>query len=245
MIQPISQAAVVFGGILFGTAAINSDSTVTVGCAFAVLGATIGSAWWSGRKWQSFLDHQKTLADGVKEQAERLERVELKVNDYDGRFSELDRKVEALGLARKLDLDRLRLDLINGRESGEGAKPLILLVDDDPTDRALFKRSMGLMYRIDEATSLGEATTMADAKRYDCVVIDLYLPDSVPDETVFRFVKDHPMAVCVAFSGTKSEEHINTAIKSGADSFIAKGHILESAYVSKMIRLAMDRKRIE
>lgn len=246
MIQPAQQAAVVLGGIVFGAAVIDSNSTVTVGCAVAVIGATVGGAWWSGRKWQSFLDHQKSLEKGVSEQAKRLERVELKINSYERQFSELDRKIEDLGLARKVDIDRLRLELVNGTQADRhDPKPSILIVDDEINDRRLFKRGMSQLYDVDEASSLREGIEKALAKRYDCVVIDLYLPDSSPTETVAQFVKDNPMAVCVAFSGTQSEEHINAALKSGADSFIAKSHITDSKYISRMIQVAIERKKME
>jgi CheY-like chemotaxis protein len=216
MLQPIQVAVVLAGGFSFGAASLTSDSTVTVGCALGVISATIGTAWVSGRKWQSHLD--------------RMDAMEKRQDHFDDKLNQLIRE-------RRFERD-LPTPVPTTKELS------VLLVDDDHHDRQMFRHSLGSMFILDEAESLAEAIDKAREKHYDCIVLDLYLRDSAPEDTVAMFLSQNPTAVCVALSGTKSDKHINTAIKQGADSFIAKG-VFDRGYLSRMISLAISRKSME
>lgn len=202
--------------IFVAVTAIGSDSTVTLGCAAAVIAATVGTSWATGRKWQKFLD--------------RLDRLEEDIRKTEKRLDSLVRE-------RRMDRDIPSPQVPTHTIS-------ILLVDDDPDDRLLFRHGLGSGYDVDECCSLSEALVKAKRKHYDCVVIDLYLPDSNGDP-VSKFLSENPVAVCMATSGTSSQQKINDAIKQGADSFIAKSPSYERGYLSRMINQAINRKSIE
>lgn len=210
--------AVVATGIAFaGATAIGADSTVTLGCAGAVIAATVGTSWASGRKWQRFLD--------------RLDR-------FDDRLSAQEKKIESMARERRMDRD------LPASSTTPIRTVSILLVDDDEKDRTLFKHGLGFGYQVDECSTLAQAVELSRKHRYDCIVIDLYLPDSEPENTVAAFLSENPVAVCMAISGTSSRDHINAAIKQGADAFISKG-VYDRAYLSRMISQAINRKQIQ
>lgn len=202
--------------MMFAAAAIGADSTVTLGCAAAVIGATIGTSWMTGRKWQKFLD--------------RLDRLEERIR-------ETEKQIHSMIRERRMDRDIPSPQVPTHTFA-------ILLVDDDPDDRILFRRGLGPGYDLDECASLAEALVKAKRRHYDCVVIDLYLPDSNGDP-ISKFLSENPVAVCMATSGTSSQQKINDAIKQGADSFIAKSASYERGYLSRMINQAINRKSIQ
>jgi len=244
MLNPQIVFAVAGGVIMIGSALIDEHSTITIGAA----GAMLASVWWMGRKFQKFLDSQK-------QQIERLSRVEEKVDEIkteadrrltaqDEKLADITRKLDQSVKQRTVDLDQLRVELFSTPATCPPETLKILLVDDDPSDRLLFKRALCNKYSVDEATSLKQAVDKARRTHYDCVILDLYLPDSEPDRTVSDFISKHPAVACMAISGTQSEKHVNSAIKQGADSFVQKG-VYDPAYLMRMIRLAISRKGME
>src|SRR5580693_739302 len=54
--------------------------------------------------------------------------------------------------------------------------PALLVVDDDPTIRAMFARALQALGDVDTAAHGGEALRMLGAKRYDVVLLDLHMP---------------------------------------------------------------------
>lgn len=54
--------------------------------------------------------------------------------------------------------------------------PAILIVDDDPTIRAMFARALNGRAEIDTAGNGGEALRMLGARKYALVLLDLHMP---------------------------------------------------------------------
>lgn len=230
------------GLVSFGSAALDEKSTITLSAAVAV----VVSTWRMGRKFQKFLDSQKSQSARLQRVEQTIDKVEAKVDAQAQKAEEENRKVNAkideLGRQRIFDLDNLRSELfIRGHPPEPGQRLKILLVDDDQTDRELMRRALSGLYAIEESPSLSNAIEKAKSAHYDCVLLDLYLPDSSPVDTVARFLGENPTAVCMALSG--SQEHMNQAVKQGADSFIAKGNY-DRLYLSRMIQNAINRKRL-
>lgn len=121
----------------------------------------------------------------------------------------------------------------------EPQAPLRLLaVEDDPTDRSW----LDLM--LSDATfcehSLNVVATMAEAESalafgaFDCVLLDLSLPDCDGIETVARVLGVDADLPIVVFTGTNETGLGLRAIEAGAQDFLVKGHasgdtILQSA----------------
>jgi CheY-like chemotaxis protein len=54
--------------------------------------------------------------------------------------------------------------------------PALLVVDDDPTIRAMFARALQSLGDVETAAHGAEALRMLGAKRYDVVLLDLHMP---------------------------------------------------------------------
>lgn len=225
----LAQNAIKITGLAFGIiaagTAIDNNTTVNL---FAILGVGVMvavSAVKTGRTFQQFVDENKTQSD-------RISSVELGLKA-------LTERVDKMIVDRRQDTDYARAEQFAPQSQGG---LWILIVDDNQHDRYLFRRALPSNYRVDEASSLKDGIDKAHQVKYDCVVLDLRLPDSVPDVTVAEFVSAHPLACCIAMSGSVPETVVSRIIKQGADSFISKG-IYNGEYLNKMIRLAIQRNK--
>ncbi len=137
----------------------------------------------------------------------------------------------------------------------EDAGPLrILVVDDDEFDPLAVRRSLlqsGIMATLDEAASAGEALTQLAARRYDCVLLDYYLPgaDSVSLLGRVRAVAgDVPIVI---FTGRGGEEIAVEFMKAGAVDYIPKASLTPERlaaslrYALEMTRAAAEKRRAE
>lgn len=101
----------------------------------------------------------------------------------------------------------------------------ILVVDDNPDDRALVARELEkapFRVRISEITSQGELEAAIASDDYDVVVTDYQLQWSTGLE-VLRLVKArHPGLPVIMFTGSGSEEIAVAAMKIGLDDYITK-----------------------
>ncbi len=106
----------------------------------------------------------------------------------------------------------------------------ILVIDDSPEDRAAVRRLLagetGPCYEIEEATSGAEGLRALRAARFDCLLLDNYLPDCDGLEflrELSRFFADETMIPVVVLTGQTDEALINKALKGGAQDFLVKG----------------------
>jgi len=101
--------------------------------------------------------------------------------------------------------------------------PFILLVEDDPNYRLVFRRAMGQAFAIVEACTLQEAVGKLHLP-FDCVVADLGLPDCKREETVPRIIEICKSSLLVvALSGYEQPEFIRQTIRDGAADYLLKG----------------------
>lgn len=138
--------------------------------------------------------------------------------------------------------------------STENIQPLrLLIVDDSPTDRALYKRFLRpRAYSFD----IAETTNCADAIRYvaehdvDCIILDYNLPDASGLEFIQNFKdKAHaPYTGILMVTGQGSEETAVEAMKTGATDYISKDRIGEGVLVKAIddvIEKASLRRQIQ
>ena len=104
-----------------------------------------------------------------------------------------------------------------------GAKLKILFVEDEAADRELLRRSIGELVELDEATTLESALMKMAEPKYDCVLLDLSLPDSDPGKTLGRLRAAHPGALTVVISGNEDPRVIAECVRQGAQGYLVKG----------------------
>ncbi len=120
----------------------------------------------------------------------------------------------------------------------------VLLVEDDPTDTALFRALLGHTPTFEQrhADCLADAVAALDSEEIGAVVLDLGLPDSDPSETYLRLRDADPMVPVIVLTGHDDDTLALDALAQGAQDFLVKTEVTE-ALLAKAIRYAVERQR--
>ena len=101
----------------------------------------------------------------------------------------------------------------------------ILLVDDNPDDRALVRREAEALFpeaELLEAGSRDDFEAAMQAARYELVVTDLHLNWGNGREIVSTVRQNYPDCAIVMFTGTGDEMTAVELMKSGLDDYVVK-----------------------
>lgn len=127
----------------------------------------------------------------------------------------------------------------------------ILIVDDSPPDREVYKRFLRpTPFTFFEAESCSEALRIAEEQDLDCVIIDYNLPDGDGIDFIQEFQEKgrSPYAAMLMVTGQGSETTAVAAMKSGATDYISKDNIKESYFlktIMDVIEKADLRKQVQ
>ena len=103
----------------------------------------------------------------------------------------------------------------------------ILLVEDNPDDRARMQRMLRGQRRVYHVTAVGTGeeglARLAAGERFDCVLLDHRLPDMVGEEFLQRLRNGGalPVAVCM-ITGHEDDEVASAALALGAEDYLLK-----------------------
>jgi len=116
--------------------------------------------------------------------------------------------------------------MIDRNRSGFRAKSwLVLLVEDDPTVRALYGDALRAEnFYVDEVVAVDEAIEVAARLRPDAIILDRHLADG-DGWDVARQLKsaDETQAIpIIAFTAHRQRGDVEGALVAGCDSFVAK-----------------------
>lgn len=117
---------------------------------------------------------------------------------------------------------------------GETDAPLRLLgVEDDPTDATWLELMLSnanvCSYTLRVVPSMADAQTSMAFSKFDCVLLDLSLPDTEGIESVRRVLDVEPSMPVVVFTGTNDQELGLQAIEAGAQDYLVKGQATGNA----------------
>ncbi len=124
----------------------------------------------------------------------------------------------------------------------------ILLVEDSDADAAFITDAV--QDQVQETVEVvrvrsvkdGQAAVLSDA--YDCVLLDLNLPDSVGVDTVAVFRGLRPLLPVVVVSGDTSPGVIRSSLQLGAEDYVTKDSVLiRPGPLGHSIVAAMERRR--
>lgn len=124
----------------------------------------------------------------------------------------------------------------------------VLLIEDNPADAASLKRNLQRIRSV--AIDLKHTTTLADglerlqAEYFDVVLLDLNLPDSKDQQTIWRVTMAMPDVPVVILTVSDDEALAMAAISQGVQDYFVKGTV-DERLLAKAIRYAIHRKRIE
>ena len=135
---------------------------------------------------------------------------------------------------------------------GSGDTPFrnarLLTIDDSPTFLEYLRDQLGKEgWRVEKATSGREGLERIRGEPFDCVLVDLVMPDMDGIEVCSRInelrrVMDNPLAVLM-LTGRETKEDMTKALEAGADDFVGKSSDL--AVLKGRIRALLRRKSFQ
>lgn len=124
----------------------------------------------------------------------------------------------------------------------------ILLVEDNIGDAYLIKdllsRGAAPETQVTCVARLGDAKIAVRVQRYDVALVDLSLPDSTGTDSVQALAAEAPNLPVVVLTGTCSDQIAISAVQTGAQDFLVKGHV-DEATLARSIRYAIERCRVQ
>lgn len=122
-----------------------------------------------------------------------------------------------------------------------------LILEDNDDDFILINEIIAGSELIDAAVfraeRLEQALSMAESAVFDVAIIDLSLPDSNGLDTFAAFHDKHPYVPGIILTGHRDHEVAFEAVKRGAQDYLFKGELSQSAIV-RSIRYAIERQRL-
>ena len=124
----------------------------------------------------------------------------------------------------------------------------ILLVEDNPSDVALFQEMLDVAntvrFELTHCNTLSRALTLLSKGSFGIILLDLSLPDGKGLDTVVRTHAAAPNVPIVVMSGLGDEELAVRALHEGAQDYLVKGQV-DSDLLIRAMRYAIERKQAE
>jgi len=124
----------------------------------------------------------------------------------------------------------------------------VLLVEDGPGDASLICRQLGSEtadeIRTTVVGSLGDALRELDSGRFDCVLLDLGLPDASGFESLEAISSAHPGIPVVVLTERNDVEMGRSAVRIGAQDYLCKSEMTQR-HLNYAIGFAMERARAD
>lgn len=102
----------------------------------------------------------------------------------------------------------------------------LLLVEDERADAELFKElvaSLEIKFSCTHVQDLAMAIAATETRSFDCIVLDLNLPDSRGIAT-YRIMRRHALETAIVIlTGQPQREDMMEALRLGADNYLIKG----------------------
>jgi signal transduction histidine kinase/HPt (histidine-containing phosphotransfer) domain-containing protein len=132
-------------------------------------------------------------------------------------------------------------------DSENDLKPIrLLLIEDNPVDERLLRARLAdghaVRFEIESARRLDRGLERLRASRFDLVLLDLSLPDSVGSETIAHLHREAPRIPILALTAFNNQDIMGLAVKDGAEDYLVKGTFRTDILV-RAILYAIDRKR--
>ncbi|MBS1694895.1 MAG: SpoIIE family protein phosphatase [Actinobacteria bacterium] len=142
----------------------------------------------------------------------------------------------------------LAVPLDSARIREPGAGPLnVLLVEDDRGDALLVEELIAeaaVDIRLVWVQTMAAAERELAARRPDCVLLDMHLPDATDVDAVARVAKQDATTPIVVLTGLSDEHFGVAALASGAQDYLVKGRV-EADVLRRALLYAIERKRAE
>jgi CheY-like chemotaxis protein len=103
-------------------------------------------------------------------------------------------------------------------------RPVVLVIEDDPSSRILMRYALRDVVRTDAASTVADALRMAETVPYDGLLVDLQLPDGEGTEVVDELREESPYwgVPMVAVTAHRLPEERGSFLDAGFDAYVAK-----------------------
>jgi DNA-binding NtrC family response regulator len=102
-------------------------------------------------------------------------------------------------------------------------KPLVLLVDDEPSTLLGYRKFLEKSgYETEEAETLDDARKAVEGRRFDAILLDKFLPDGNGLEWIPELRAGHPEMAIVVITGAGDVPEAVDSLRNGADNFLTK-----------------------
>jgi signal transduction histidine kinase len=123
----------------------------------------------------------------------------------------------------------------------------VLLVEDSAFDAALINDLFASLelsgFELEHCLSITEAFARIEAKRFDCILLDLTLPEAQGLETFNRMYLRCSSVPIIALTRLDDEELALKTVEMGAQDYLIKGQV-QSGLLKRAIRYGIERKRL-
>ena len=124
----------------------------------------------------------------------------------------------------------------------------VLLIEDNVGDCKLilkmFETSEVTEFELTHTSRLSSGLKFLESGKFDIILLDLGLPDSVGFESFKSTLALHPAIPIIILTGLANEETGIRAIKYGAQDYLVKGEFNGKLLV-RAIQYAIERKKLE
>jgi len=124
----------------------------------------------------------------------------------------------------------------------------VLLVEDSAFDAKLIQDLFSAAgmggFALDHAVNLADAFVRVGQKDYDCILLDLTLPEAQGLETFSAVYQKRPDVPIIALTRLDDEELALKAVEMGAQDYLIKGQV-QAALLKRSISYGIERKVLE
>lgn len=122
----------------------------------------------------------------------------------------------------------------------------VLIVDDNCDDTYIIYELLKdiSLFGLSCEKSLNSALGHLDKEKFDCILLDLNLPDSTGIDTLKTVINKFPELPIIVLTVIDDEDIVIKSLQNGAQDYLVKGNI-NSEIVSRSIRYAIERKKVE
>lgn len=124
----------------------------------------------------------------------------------------------------------------------------LLVLEDNPGDARLLREQLAqtapARFEPAFAERLEEALSLLGARHFDCVLVDLNLPDSTGLATVNAVRRRSNGAAVLVLSGSGTDELAVQAVREGAQDYLVKGEVTPRG-ITRAVQHAIERKKME
>jgi len=130
-----------------------------------------------------------------------------------------------------------------------GIEPIrVLLIEDNAGDYEIILQMLEVSekakFKLTHTPRLVSGLKLLESKKFDIILLDLGLPDSVGFESFKATINKHPAIPIIILTGLANEEIGIQAIRYGAQDYLVKGEFNGKLLV-RAIQYAIERKKFE